>query len=615
MGYAIMTVSIMKKLRTIIKKYDYAIVIAILAIMFLLGLGSMRGDSAIVDEVAHIPAGYSYVTKGDYRLNPEHPPLMKDLAGLAIIPLHPRFPDDTQAWQTDVNGQWEAGWHFLYHDGNNADAILFWSRLPILLCAIAFGAVLYIISKRLLGVAGGFVVVTLYAFEPNIIAHARFVTTDLGAAATAFVAIVSFYYWLRRPSWRRLLLATTAFFVAQVTKFSAIMLAPFFIILIVWALATRQSGKPWRDVWKTYLVGYVLLGLGALAMIWLFYIPHVWNMTKATQDALIRGSLRDSKQQFIVTFLTAINGTLVTRAIAQYLLGVVMVFSRVSGGNTTYFLGEVTNQSFKWYFPVTYAIKTPLSLLIVSFVGIVTGLVSVLKHSLGKWPSRFKRYSQQHPVEVVALMYIAFYSGISISGNLNLGIRHLMPIIPFVCFVVGSFSVRFARRMQNHAITAAGLILLAAYVAAAVFSYPHYLSYFNQLIGGGRNANKYVSDSSVDWGQDLKRLKAYVQQHPDISTLHLDYFGGGEPKYYFCDRVYKNHMLVRNSKGYDCTKSVYVEWHANYGLPHGYLAVSETYLENDRWASKLRGDVGYTGLYDVKPYAIIGNSIYIYKLP
>src|SRR4051812_6703621 len=112
--------------REFVREWHGLIAAALLAAMFGLGLGSMVGNSAIVDEVAHIPSGYSYLHYGDYRLNPEHPPLIKDLAGLPLQFMHLKFPDNEPAWTTDVNGQWEAGWNFLYHEGNNADAILFW---------------------------------------------------------------------------------------------------------------------------------------------------------------------------------------------------------------------------------------------------------------------------------------------------------------------------------------------------------------------------------------------------------------------------------------------------------------------------------------------------------
>src|ERR1700722_17070804 len=116
---------------------------ALLVAMFTLAFGSMVGNSAIVDEVAHIPAGYWYLHFGDFRLNPKHPPLMKDLAALPLQFMHLKFPKNQACWTTEVNGEWDCGYAFLYNLGNNPNAILFWGRLPILIVAMVFGGWMY----------------------------------------------------------------------------------------------------------------------------------------------------------------------------------------------------------------------------------------------------------------------------------------------------------------------------------------------------------------------------------------------------------------------------------------------------------------------------------------
>jgi hypothetical protein len=120
----------------------------------------------------------------------------------------------------------------------------------------------------------------------------------------------------------------------------------------------------------------------------------------------------------------------------------------------------------------------------------------------------------------------------------------------------------------------------------------------------------------VDWGQDLKRLKDYVNDNPEINHIAIDYFGGGVPAYYFCDRKRDEQgNIVTNASGYDCSKSKFEEWHSQYGQYTGqYIAISETFLENDRYYSELNGTAGYQYLRDREPIAKVGNSIYVYKL-
>src|SRR3989338_9046758 len=108
----------------------------ILVFMFFILVFSSWNDSLTFDEVAHIPAGYSYLAKQDYRLNPEHPPLIKDLAAVPLLFLRLNFPTDNPAWTKDINGQWTMGSLFLYESGNDAEKIIRFSRFPIMLLAI-----------------------------------------------------------------------------------------------------------------------------------------------------------------------------------------------------------------------------------------------------------------------------------------------------------------------------------------------------------------------------------------------------------------------------------------------------------------------------------------------
>ena len=135
---------------------------AMLALMLGLAFYSLRGDSAIMDELAHLPAGYSYVTQHDMRINPEHPPLIKDLAGLSVIlaakiygiPI--KFPSQIKAWTQDINGQWDFGFDFMYKEGNPADFMLFWGRLPMLLILLILGIYVFIWAHDFGAIGRGF---------------------------------------------------------------------------------------------------------------------------------------------------------------------------------------------------------------------------------------------------------------------------------------------------------------------------------------------------------------------------------------------------------------------------------------------------------------------------
>jgi len=147
--------------------------------------------------------------------------------------------------------------------------------------------------------------------------------------------------------------------------------------------------------------------------------------------------------------------------------------------------------------------------------------------------------------------------------------------------------------------------LLIWFVIEVFIAYPYFLSYFNEFGNGVWGGYKYVVDSNYDWGQDLKRLEAFVEKNK-IDKIAIDYFGGGNPKYYL-----KN-------------KAVY--WWSAKGNPKeegiNYLAIS---------INNLQGAVGklhpgqirkpedeYQWLKAIKnidkPDFKAGTSIFIYKL-
>ncbi len=604
----------------LIQLHNVWVATTLILLMGALSFGSMIGNSAIIDEVAHIPAGYAYLHYGDYRLNPEHPPLMKDLAAVPLQFMHLKFPDTLPAWTNDVNGQWEVGWNFLYHIGNDADAIFFWSRLPILLLALGFGWALFFIVRRRWGVAAALLTLFFYCLSPNILGHSALVTTDLGASVFMFLAITAFVRYVSKPSRGNFWLLALGLTAAELTKFSSLLLYPFLglvALALVWLLKRPESRKA---RFKTYVGGLVGASVASLAGIWAYYATQVAHMPVAVQNQLIAGSFTYYKTSFLGDILISLNHSPIMHPIVQYLTGVGMVFGRVSGGNVTYLNGHVQSGSFKGYFPELFLVKTQLGLLLL-LAGLVAFLIYRARNTpAAVWPRRVAENVRTHLFEWVLGGFAVFYFASAVVGNLDLGIRHILPIYIPIFVLAGVGTARVVRHLPVGRWRSSGLaisaVLVIWYGLSALLNYPNYISYFNEAIGGPSESNKYFSDSSVDWGQDLKRFQHYVDLHPEIHKIAVDYFGGGVPAYYFCPRKYDSAgQVVADSSGYDCSGSVIEEWHAQYGQYGGqYIAVSETFLENDPYYANFYHQPGYDYLRARQPFAKIGNSIFIYKL-
>ena len=571
------------------------IAVFLLIFVFLIAFLSVKNDSLTMDEVAHLPAGYGYLTQKDMRLNPEHPPLIKDLGALPLLFIkNIKFPSEIPAWKSDINGQWNFGRYFLYNTGNPADKMILWGRMPMILILILLGFFIFKWAKELFGNKAGLLALFLFSFSPTLLAHGRLVTTDVGAAAGVTVATYYFLKSLKSPVKKNIIIAGIVFGIAQLLKFSAVLLVPFFgIIGLVWWL--KKSGT----FLQTIRTGFLVFLIGFL-LIWPVYQFHTWNYPKDRQVSDTEFYLKDTPE-FIKKPIIFASDKPILRPYALYLTGVSMVFQRVAGGNTTYFLGEVSNIGWRSYFPIVYLIKEPLAFHILTLIALLYAAWFILRRfSKGGRIETIKNWLRLHFPEFSMLVFVGIYWAVSIQGNLNIGIRHLLPVFPFTILLV-SGAVSNLLKEPFLKLKCFLLAFLISWQAVSVISvFPHFLAYFNESVGGPESGYKYVVDSNLDWGQDLKGLKNWVEKN-GIDTIYLDYFGGGDPQYYLGTK-FSPWWGSRNPKE----------------LPKGsYLAVSASFLQGGR-GKKIPGLQAPEGYYlwlnEYSPVAKIGYSIFIYKI-
>ncbi len=575
------------------------IAVILLIFVFFIAFFSTKGDSVTMDEASHLPAGYSYLTQKDMRINPEHPPLIKDLAAMPLLFLSGiKFPSDIKAWTDDVNAQWDFGFYFLYGTGNPVDKMILWGRLPMILILILLGFYIFKWTRELFGNKAALLALFLFSFSPTFLAHGRLVTTDVGAATGAFIATYYFIQALKNPSKKSIVLAGISFGLAELCKFSLILLIPFFIFLAIiwWAF---KMGKLWQTLKILVLVsviGYVL--------VWPVYQYHVWNYPPERQVRDTKFLLSSFQYPQISNIVVWMADKPVLRAYAQYGLGLVMVIQRATGGNTTYFLGEVSAAGWKNYFPIVYAIKEPLPFHILTLIALLYACWLIKKPF---WQDTWKRvfgWVKSHFSELAMLIFIGIYWTTSLASDLNIGVRHLLPVFPFTMVLISGATFQWLKSpfLKIKYLLLAILIFWQAFSVIKI--YPHFLAYFNEIIGGPDKGYIYTVDSNLDWGQDLKRLKKWVDNPPiggKIEKIYVEYFGGGDAKYYL--------------------KEKFAPWQGNLSeenFPKGnYLAVSATFLQNGRGLpvtgfNQLWGN--YLWLNDYKPIAKIGYSIFIYYI-
>lgn len=610
------------------------LVFLLLLIFGVLAVTSMWNDSANYDERIHLPAGYSYLTQKDMRLNPEHPPLVKDMAALPLLFLDIKFPFQSWGWNTPLNADrsrtpaWQTdvgfGNDLLYYSGNDAQKMMRYGRIPIILIGIFLGFYIWRFTKELWGNLAGIIALTFYSFSPTVLAHTRLVTTDVAAAAAFFISFYYLYHWLKAPTRRNLWIFGIVLGLALLTKFSTFLLIPIFgAIVLIWALLENQKKWFWT---AKYIGGFIFILIIAFLVIGAIYSFHTWNYPIEKQAIDTKFILSTFGFKPLANFNVWISSQPYLRAYGHYLLGFLMVLQRSLGGNTTYYLGNVSAEGARSYFPVVYLIKEPLAYILMVLFGLFLALKHCLSHCRQRqfryWWQDFVDLIKNNPAEMGMIFIIFIYWAFSVRSRLNIGVRHILPTIPFIYALTARQIAAWIKdgvteRIPNYRrflpagrqvwqllglywerIKRSVLVVMFFFwaILTTLFIYPYFLTYFNEIAGGPDNGHEWVVDSNLDWGQDILRLADFIEKK-NIKEIKLDYFSGAPAQYYI--------------------KTAKIESYNRETPQKGWLAVSATIYMGACKADKIPcsyNERAYVWLDSYKPMAKIGYSIFVYDL-
>ena len=417
----------------------------------------------------------------------------------------------------------------------------------------------------------------LYTIEPNIAAHSSLVTTDLGVTCFIFGAL--YFLWRTSRQLTPLNIAGLAVFfvLAMLSKFSAAILGPVVLVLLVmiaWRRGTLSASAvagvvallvaaTWLGVWAAYGFRYA----PSATPDWLFALQHHPAAERAVPTIAALVGWVDSYHLLPNAFS---QGFLHGQGLVQ--------------GRPSFLAGSYSNFGWWYYFPIAFLIKTPLALLALFFVGVVSSV-------------RRGRFLSLDG-EAFLVVPIVLFVGVAMTSTLNIGLRHILPIYPFVIVLAVVAARALADGKAKH-----GPIICAALLAAGALEfasvYPNNLAFFNRAVGGPSNGFRYLADSNIDWGQDLKPLKGWMDRN-QVAHINLAYFGVADPAYYGIDCTYLGGTTI---------PGVTPAMMRPPQLP-GYVAVSVTLLNGVPFAERDRDF--YKPLRDRPPAADIGGSIRVY---
>jgi hypothetical protein len=500
------------------------------------------------DEPEHIVAGVDAWHFGEFERWHDQPPLARLLFALPMLGenltysssnggIHPLTPAPP-VWQ-------------------------YRTRSMNVLLGVAMLLLIWNTARRLFSESAANFVLALAVLSPDLIAHFSLATIDGAGTLFIFATVVQLARWRRSPTSGQAALLGILLGGMLLSKFNS---PPLFALALAMVLVLTPEGVTWRP--RGWHWGQASLAmLLACGVVWSGYFFHVSQVTFANEMVTIHfaGYTRILQYEMptlkmpVTIFLPA----------CEWMTGLGLVIFHNIEGHRSFLLGQYSSSGVKLYFPVAMLVKWPLIVLILSAAGFFLLLWRKLEARRELlWMSIFP----------------AVYLGFAIFAHINIGVRHVLPVYPFLLLYAGCVwewarGVRWAKPLLG--------ILLLAQVADVARYAPGYLSYFNLLVRP-EHTWQVLSDSNTDWGQGTLALRKYQDEHPG-EVLHLAWVGEVDPTWYGVQYV----PLKEDDH------------------PSGTVIVSSTHLSGQL----LKNHYAYRWLLQYPVKAVLDHTLYVFEVP
>ena len=543
-------------------------VVALLAVHLALAIWGALRNSVTFDENFHLPSGVLIAARGELRASAVNPPLVKALCGAAALAAGARLPS-AEALRDGEQGV--VGESFMRLNADRYHRVFVAARLVIVALSLLLGLLVWRVARRLYGPTGGVLALGFYAFLPEALAHAGLATMDLATGLSWFASVYAFWMFARTGRWGWWWAVAGAVSFAFLVRFTALLLGPVLLAIAMLAVVQRQARRPAR-MW----LGLALLGPLVLAALSAGYLG------RTSFVPIGRGTFGSHSFQALQHAAPWLRLPLPDTWLAG--LDRQMVESQ-AGVTPAYLLGRVIPHAVWYYFPLAFLFKWPLG-----FLGALlarTRLAVVRRRRRGEFLA----------IPVVVLLGFGMFA-----GNLDIGIRYLFPLLPFLCVWLGGLAPASALTPpggHGRVWLRVGLALALLQAVETGLAAPWYLSFFNWPAGGPGGGYRLVNDSNVDWGQGLIALREEMSRR-GIRRIHLAYHGTTDPALYGIDYV----PYLGGEPGAES------DWLAV--SSYYFVGLGQRMMTQRGRTAPLRID--FRPLWNVRPAAHPADCIYLYPL-
>jgi hypothetical protein len=472
-----------------------------------------RMDSPTMDEPFHTLAAAEYAISGTYYANLEHPPLVKLLSGFAVRAAGGRAPRMDVPFSMATAEQPRP---YAFHSPLAPERLFAVARAPVAVLFFFLVAFAAWAVRTWAGELAGILTAAVLAFEPNLLAHAGVVHTDLAASLGFLVTLVLAVRALERRSLGLWGAAGAALGASLAAKFSCVLLVPMLAVLALVGLfrERREAARGERQPGLLALRGLLLAGATALVVLFGSYAVAMRHMSGPEAGKAVRIFLA-SRQADTATVDRILAVSRLSKEAGHYAAGLAgIALQNGTGGGVNFLHGRLSMDGFWEYFFVAFAVKSSLGFLAILVVAFGVGAVRRVRPDLVL-------------LTLVLPPTYLFLTGMATSYNI--GIRHMLPVYPLLLAAAVLVLFRGLPARGATAVLLAGAVLQ---LGETLRVHPHELSFFNEAAGGPSKGATWLNDSNLDWGQDLSRLALRLRERGDEDRARIAYFGGGDVPYY-----------------------------------------------------------------------------------
>ncbi|ADV84967.1 phospholipid carrier-dependent glycosyltransferase [Terriglobus saanensis] len=565
-------------------KAGLAAAIVLVLIFFAQCVSTARRDSVSWDESQHLYSGWLSWKQADFGFNPEVPPLVKMWCAIPL--LHRNMTQPPYIGGSFKKEGFVLGQRFLA--ANGIDPTLIPARLMAALLSALLAITIFLAALEMYGQTAALLALALFCFDPNFLAHGAFVTTDVGASFTLLLSTYLFYRVLKAPSALRVIWLGIAVGMTLTAKFTGIFVLPMIVVVSLLDLWNRRAAhvRKHREASGPQLT-MVVASISAMG---LFFIWAIYRFRFAARPANL--ALDPVTNQYLQELSSPLSRSMLLWVANHHLLPEAYLYgladTKISAASLpSYLFGHLTHQASRWYYPAALTIKSTLPFLLLL-------LVTIVALASRRWQIRREAIVLMVPPAVLFVL--------ASTSDIGIGFRHLLPIFPMLYILIAGCATHLVHRNRNLAYVLGALLLWQ--IGTSELSRPGLVAYANEAWGGPAMTHLYLTDSNTDWGQQLRYVKTYLDQHPN-EPCYFAYFEQGPVDF----RDYGVRCQVLPTGSGTWTGMTSMHFGSNPSVS-GLVLVSDGVLAGADIPGKTNP---YATFQTLRPDAVIDRAVYVYK--